>query len=266
MMDVFQRSANTLSQVINLGRLARERRTVSLKTPLKSLVVLHADQQYLDDVKSLEGYVLDELNIRDLVLSSDEEKYGVQYSVNPDVKSLGQKFKKDAAKIKKAIPGLSPSDIKTFLETGTITVDDKQLTTEDLRVSRGIPQKPETKNLEVAVEGQCLIILDSFAYPELAEEGLARLFLNRVQKLRKTAGLKPTDDVKLSYKIVKDEGNEVDIMFRNQKAMFDKAVQGDIEKDAETNGVDGVSGDYKALAEEEMEVKDVTVLVKLLKI
>jgi isoleucyl-tRNA synthetase len=70
-----------MQKVIELGRLSRERRAIGLKTPLKSLVVIHNDPVYLDDVKSLESYICSELNVLELNLSSDEERYNVNYSV-----------------------------------------------------------------------------------------------------------------------------------------------------------------------------------------
>ena len=259
-----ERRVKRMQSVIEQGRLCRDRRTVSLKTPLKSVVVIHPDEQYLQDVQSLESYVVDELNIRDLVLSSDEQKYNVQYSVLADVKNLGMKFKKDAAKVKKALPNLSAEEIKKFLETGNITVEGCRLSSEDLRVQRGIPQLPENKHLEVAVDGGALVILDSFAYPELAQEGMAREFVNRVQRLRKKVGLVPTDDVSMTYRVVKGEAQEVDQMFEAQRAMFEKALKG-IVKEPESNGV--INGDSgQQVAEEEAEVRDVVVNMKLMKL
>ncbi|KAF1349536.1 isoleucyl-tRNA synthetase [Delphinella strobiligena] len=256
-----ERRVKRMQTVIEQGRICRDRRTVSLKTPLKELIVIHSNSQYLDDVKSLESYIKEELNIRDLTLSSDEQKYSVEYSVLADVKNLGMKFKKDAAKVRKALPNLPPSEIKKFLETGSINVEGCALATEDLRVQRGIKQSEETKNYEVAVEDNCIIILDSFAYPELAQEGMAREFLNRVQRLRKKAGLVPTDDVRVTYRVTKGSSEEVEKMFADRKAMFEKAAK-EVQKEAEADG--DAAGN--ATAEEEAEVRDVTVMLKLIKL
>jgi hypothetical protein len=43
-----------MTAVIELGRSARERREINLKTPLKSLTVVTSDKQTLADVQSLE--------------------------------------------------------------------------------------------------------------------------------------------------------------------------------------------------------------------
>ncbi|EMD00801.1 hypothetical protein BAUCODRAFT_29174 [Baudoinia panamericana UAMH 10762] len=290
---VVERRVGRMQKVIELGRLCRDRRTISLKTPLKTLVVLHQDQEYLDDVQTLERYITEELNVRDLVLTTDEARYGVAYSVQADVKNLGMKFKKDAAKIKASLPKLSPQEIQAFLSSGKITVEGHDLDAEDLRVKKEIKQSKDTANLEVAVEGEAMVLLDSFAYPELAQEGLAREVLNRVQRLRKRAGLVPTDDVKLFYSVLAStsatangtaaEGEAADggatkgeqaanaevsrleqeriveEMFARQSATFTKAASRGVERLSDAKAGDGVA------AEEETDVKDIRLLLRLLK-
>jgi isoleucyl-tRNA synthetase len=44
---VVERRVGRMQKVIDLGRYCRDRRTVSLKTPLKTLVVLHQDPEFL---------------------------------------------------------------------------------------------------------------------------------------------------------------------------------------------------------------------------
>ncbi|KAF2149243.1 isoleucyl-tRNA synthetase [Myriangium duriaei CBS 260.36] len=198
-----ERRVARMQRVIELGRLCRDRRAISLKSPLKSLVVINSDKEYLEDVKSLESYIVDELNIRDLVLSESDKEYNVKYSVLADVKNLGLKFKKDAAKVRKALPGLSSEQIKEFMASGRIVVEGCTLEQEDLRVQREVEKSPATEHLEAAVEGETMVLLDCNAYEELAREGLARELVNRVQRLRKRAGLVPTDDVRLGLRLVK---------------------------------------------------------------
>ncbi|KAK1058896.1 isoleucine--tRNA ligase [Friedmanniomyces endolithicus] len=289
---VVERRVSRMQKVIEVGRVCRDRRTISLKTPLKTFVVLHQDQEWLEDVRTLQSYVIDELNVRDLVLTADEAKYGVEYAVQADVKNLGQKFKKDAAKIKAALPKLSKHQIQEFLAEGRLTVEGHELDAEDLRVKKEIKGSKETSSMEIAVEGEVMCLLDAFAYPELAQEGLAREVLNRVQRLRKRAGLVPTDDVKVLYKVLsptasgangaaegaaamegeKAAGAEasrlehervVEEMFEAQAATFAKAASRGVEKAGEGEKGEAQDG---VVAEEETDVKDVRLLLKLLKV
>jgi isoleucyl-tRNA synthetase len=247
--------------VIELARISRERRTIGLKTPLKTLVVLHYDKQYLDDVKSLETYITEEMNIRDLVLSSDEDKYNVQYSVNADWPVLGKKLKKDMARVKKGLPGLTSDQVKGYIKDGEILVDGIPLQKGDLVVKRGIKEDEASKKLETNTDGDVLTILDTELYPELAEEGLAREIVNRVQRLRKKAGLEPTDDVKMEYRVLSDPENVgMSTIFDSQVRAFEKALRRPVEKQNEGENADGL------IIDEEFEVQGAMLGLRLLKL
>lgn len=256
-----ERRVSRMQKVIELARISRERRTIGLKTPLKTLVVLHYDKQYLDDVKSLETYITEEMNIRDLVLSSDEDKYNVQYSVNADWPVLGKKLKKDMARVKKGLPGLTSDQVKGYIKDGEILVDGIPLQKGDLVVKRGIKEDEASKKLETNTDGDVLTILDTELYPELAEEGLAREIVNRVQRLRKKAGLEPTDDVKMEYRVLSDPENVgMSTIFDSQVRAFEKALRRPVEKQNEGENADGL------IIDEEFEVQGAMLGLRLLKL
>jgi isoleucyl-tRNA synthetase len=265
---VVERRVGRMQKVIELARQSRERRTVGLKTPLKTLVVIHKDQQYLDDVKSLEGYITEELNIRDLVLSSDEEKYNVQYSVTADWPVLGKKLKKDVQKVKKALPDVTSNDCKTFLSDKKISVAGIELVEGDLVVRRALKQDENSEHQETNTDDDVLTILDVAIHPELAQEGLAREIINRVQQLRKKSNLKPTDDVKMEYRVQEDpDAIGLEKVFESQSSFIEKALRRPVDKHVVTEiegpVVNGVDQD-KIIAEEVQEIQKATFLLRLL--
>ena len=79
-----------MQKVIDMARNIREKKMISLKTPLNELVVLSADADLLKDIDSLKGYISDELNVRNVVITSDEAKYCVEYSCVADWPVLGK--------------------------------------------------------------------------------------------------------------------------------------------------------------------------------
>ncbi|ODH47857.1 isoleucine-tRNA ligase [Paracoccidioides brasiliensis] len=267
--EVIERQVGRMQKVIDLGRIARERRSIGLKSPLKTLVVIHQDQQYLDDVRSLESYILEELNIRDLQLSSDEDKYNVQYSVTADWPVLGKKLKKDAQKVKKALPSLSSSDVKQFVADKKMVVDGIELVDGDLVIKRGLKEDGSSKDFETNTDDDVLIILDAVLYPELAEEGLAREIVNRVQRLRKKAGLVPTDDVGMEYRVLSDPDNiGIEHVFQTQSKAIEKALRRPIDQHIVTE-VEGKAPDGEEegiILEEEQEVQKATFLLRLVKL
>lgn len=255
-----ERRVARMQKVIELGRVSRERRTIGLKQPLKTLIVIHPDQQYLDDVKSLEKYITEELNVRDLVLSSDEAKYNVLYSVTADWPVLGKKLRKDMGRVKKALPEVTSEQVKGYVNDKFIMVDGIRLEEGDLVVRRAVKEDDSSKNLEINTDNEVITILDAEIHPELAQEGLAREVINRVQRLRKKAGLVPTDDIKMEYKVLSDPDNVgLEQAFQSQQPTFEKSLRRPIDK----RGADAAEG---LIADEEFEMQQATFSLRLLKL
>lgn len=264
-----ERRVSRMKNIIDLARVSRERKAIGVKTPLKTLVVIHTDPTYLEDVRSLEGYIAEELNVRDLILTSDEASYNVQYSVTADWPVLGKKLKKDMGKVKKALPGITSDQVKGYVASGKINVDGIELVEGDLVVRRGIKEDESTKNSEVNTDSDVLTILDCQMYPELKAEGVAREIINRVQKLRKKAGLQPTDDIKMEYNVLSDpESLGIEEVFVTQSKQLEKALRRPMDKHIVTQ-VDGEipKGEQEGvIAEELQEVQSATFMLRLLKL
>ena len=264
-----ERKVGRMQRVIELGRVSRERRTVGLKQPLRSLVVIHPDEKYLEDVRYLENYICEELNIRDLILSSDEDRYSVQYSVTADWPTLGKKLKKDGQKVKNALPNLTSDEVRQFTKTGTITVGGIELCKDDLIIKRGLKEDESSKNFETNTDNDVLTILDTEMRADLRHEGIAREVVNRVQQLRKKAKLVPTDDVRMEYKIQGDPDNiGIEDVFASHQRFFEKALRRPLDKHVMTH-VGDKAGDAMTevlLAEEEQEVQKATFLLRLVKL
>lgn len=94
-----------MQRVIELGRVIRERKSVSLKTPVREVIVLSSDQQSLDDAQGLKGYILEELNARQLTCTMDRAAYGVQFKADPNFKVLGKRLGADLQSVSNAIRG-----------------------------------------------------------------------------------------------------------------------------------------------------------------
>lgn len=237
------------------------------KTPLKTLIVIHQNQSYLDDVKSLETYITAELNVHNLILSSDEEKYNIEYQVEADWPVLGKKLKKDAMRVRKALPSLTNAKCKKYVETGEIVVDGIKLEQGDLVVIRRVAKSDTSKNLETNTDNDVLTILDTEIYPELQSEGLIREVVNRVQRLRKKAGLVATDDVKMEYRLLQDPIGLAEVLQDQQEAVV-KALRRPLEQAHVTEIVAEANDEEQKslIMEEEQEINGATFTLRLLKL
>jgi len=199
-MDVqIEESVANMQMVIEMTRSTRDKRRVGLKTPLPRVTVIHKDPRFSQDVLSLKDYIVDELNIKQLEVTSDEGSY-VTKSFIPDPKLLGAKYKKDFKLIGDALRKCTTEQVNQFEEQGYIDVLDGKfrILAEELKVNRQF--KGDMKNFEsVSNETGVLILVDYNLDATLLNEGLAREVVNRVQHLRKQAGLNPEDKIRVYY-------------------------------------------------------------------
>ena len=272
--EAIERRVSRMQRVIELGRVSRERRTIGLKQPLKTLIVIHPNKDYLEDIRSLETAITEELNVQDLVLTSDEDKYNVQYSCTADWPTLGKKLKKDVQKVKRILPDLTSDDVRQFVRDRRLVVGGIELLEEDLVVKRGLKEGDEaSRNLETNTDNDVLIILDAQIYPDLAKEGIAREIVNRVQQLRKRSNLVPTDDVRMEYKVLSDPENVgLEEVFDTQgKGTFEKALRRPLDKHVVTQvGGKAEPGKEKEveglIAQNFEEVQKATFMLRLVKL
>ncbi|KAK9463263.1 tRNA synthetases class I-domain-containing protein [Lipomyces oligophaga] len=260
--DSTERAVGRMQKVIELTRTLREKKTIGLKIPLKTLVVMHPDKQYLEDVAGLKQYIIEELNIQDLILTSDEEKYGVVYQCQADWPTLGKKLKKDIVKVKSALPQLSSDEVKAYVDSGKINVNGIDLVAGDLQVIRGLSANSMSSGHETNTDNDVLIILDMTIYPELRTEGLAREIINRVQRLRKKVGLNATDDIRVQYNLLEDGGVGLDKVFVEHETFLAKALRRPMEKFTADEAVQG----EVVLADEKQSVQEAKFMLRLLKL
>ncbi|KAI8453515.1 isoleucyl-tRNA synthetase [Phakopsora pachyrhizi] len=209
---VIVRQVKHMQAVINLGRTIRERKTISLKTPLKELVVFHPEGQYHEDVKKLKNYVEDELNVHQITFSSDEIACGVKYKAAADWAVLGRRLKKDLAKVRRGLETVTSDEIKGYLKDSQIMIEGIQLGPGDLSISRYVEQPASSvdnsdskaPHYETNTDEDVVILLDCKLRPELELEGFARELMNRIQRLRKKAGAVQTDDLDVYYRFGKE--------------------------------------------------------------
>ena len=199
-----ERAVSRMQTVVDLGRVLRDRKTMPIKYPLPEVVVIHKDEECLSDLRSLERYILEELNVRELTLSGDKASYGVTLRAEPDHKTLGLRLKGAFKAVMAEIKTLSDETISGFLAGAELVVQGHKLVSEDLRIMysfSGDQSAELSTKFEADSSGDILVLLDTTPDASMLEEGLAREIVNRVQKFRKSAGLKVSDEVTMHYAV-----------------------------------------------------------------
>ncbi|PKU28253.1 hypothetical protein llap_21443 [Limosa lapponica baueri] len=127
-----------------------------------------------------------ELNVRQVTLSTNKDKYGVRLRAEPDHMVLGKRLKGAFKLVTAAIKELKSEQLEKFQETGTIVVEGHELHGEDLRLMYTFDQVAGgSAQFEAHSDAQVLVLLDVTPDQSMVDEGVAREVINRIQKLRK---------------------------------------------------------------------------------
>jgi len=206
-----ERSVTRAQAVINLGRQARDRGKTSIKQPLSSLIIFQRDPQYIKDIQSLELYVKEEVNVRELIFKAEDFGDSIQLKPNVNRDRLGPRLKGDRGKVEAAVTALTKEQLLQFQKDGKIVLCGHELTNEDVALSNEFVGATATQ--QAAWNDDVLIVLNMALDDSLKKEGNMREVCNRIQRLRKAAGLKTTDSGVTVYYVLGGKANA------NQKAI-----------------------------------------------
>jgi isoleucyl-tRNA synthetase len=219
--------------------------------------VFHPQKEYLEDVRSLQRYIQSELNVRDIIVTSEETTAGVRYRAVADWAVLGRKLRSNLGKVKSALPALSSDEVRSYTQTGRVTVAGIELVEGDLVVQRYIELPEGEGSYATHTDNDVVMRLDIQVHPELAREWLARELISRVQKLRKKAGLQATDDVEVYYHFEKGVGAELRDVMREHAEVIERTVRS-VPADASERRAGA-----NVIIEEEQEVSETKFLLSL---
>jgi isoleucyl-tRNA synthetase len=197
--ESLERSMDVFEEVILLGRGLRNDQGLKVRQPLQKITVIHSAQDVLDGLQQLESYILEELNIKEVEYTTAEEKFvslTAQLNTKKLGKVLGPKLGADGMRtLRDGVQALTTEQIRKIEAGGSVELAGEELKKDDIIIRRDT--KPGVK--ATASSGSITIVLDIDLTQELRLEGLAREFVNRVQKLRKDVDFEVTDRILVTY-------------------------------------------------------------------
>lgn len=216
-------AVNRMQNVIELGRVLRDRKTMPIKYPVPSVIVIHKNEQYLKDIQSLEPFVLGELNARQLITCADKTRYGVKMRAEPDHKTLGLRLKGDFKAVMAAIKQLTDDQIQANLEKGYFEILKHRIELEEVRVIYAMDENTDSK-YEAHSDNDVLVLMDLTPTEELLFEGVAREIINRIQKLKKKSQLIPTDPV-IVYHEISDTTSDLNKVAKSHQEFIEGVIK-----------------------------------------
>jgi isoleucyl-tRNA synthetase len=183
--------------VCGLGRSARNKAGIKLRQPLRMAKVV-ADEVSLERLHRLTELIKDELNIKELVLTTQREEL-LSYEIRPLPHILGKKYGRLFSKVRVAVASMDADALLQRLQEDQsveVKVDDQVISL--------LPEEVEVRTrpkqgYALAEEQGILVGVDTVITEELKKEGLARDIVRRVQNQRKEAGFDIADRIETYY-------------------------------------------------------------------
>ena len=176
----------------------RKKEKIKVRQPLQKLIVPAENPTFEKRILAVKSLILSELNIKELELIPTESTF-LKKKIKPNFKTIGPKYGKHMKQISSLISNWGNKEIGVVEKnngwSGSINDTSIELNEEDF-----IIETADVPGFLVANEGGITVALDIEISNELAEEGFAREFVNRIQNYRKELGLNVTDKINIYIK------------------------------------------------------------------
>jgi isoleucyl-tRNA synthetase len=182
-------------KICSLTLSLRKKNNIRVRQPLEKIMIPVAGTEQEQQIKAVEHLILGEVNIKNIEYLTETSNKLVK-KIKPDFKILGPKYGQMMKTIAGVVATMDQHAIaelerhNEFLisvdnQQITLTLEDVEITTEDI------------PGWVVASEGLLTVALDVTITAPLYQEGIARDMVNRIQNMRKEAGLEITDRIRL---------------------------------------------------------------------
>jgi isoleucyl-tRNA synthetase len=182
---------------VTMGRALRAKHQLKIRQPLPKIFLVTHDPEAKHVLENLADLITDELNIKEIVITPDEEEL-VNLSAKANFKTLGRKLGKQMKIAANAIAELNLNDIRKLQNGDSISLIIDGVTLE-LAPEDVLLQRQEKEGLLVETDNRLTVALDTELNENLIQEGFAREFVNKVQNMRKEMDLNVMDRINISY-------------------------------------------------------------------
>jgi isoleucyl-tRNA synthetase len=190
---------NRINKARNITSLAlslRKKEQIKVRQPLQTLMVAVNGPEEKNEIKKIQEQLRSEVNVKSIELIDDNSNILVK-EIKPNFKILGPRFGKDMGKVVGKINAFGEAEIRTLEKEGKINIplNEKNII---LDLSEVEITSKDIEGWLVAHGNGLTVALDISLTEDLINEGIARELVNRIQNIRKDAGLEVTDKIDIS--------------------------------------------------------------------
>jgi len=185
-------------RIVGLVRAMRVKSNLKVRQPLRKIILPVTREEDRLLIQQMADVILEEINVKQIEFVTDDSGI-VRKKAKPNFRSLGQKHGKNVQPIAARVREFSAGEITELERDGskTVTINGSEvaIAKEDVDILH-----EDIKGWLVESDGTLTVALDTGLDDELIDEGFAREFVNRVQNMRKDAGLEVTDRIRIFYR------------------------------------------------------------------
>jgi isoleucyl-tRNA synthetase len=173
----------------------RKKANIKVRQPLQKAIIPVLDEKVRMHVEAVDHIIKSEVNIKEIeFIAADNDL--IKKKIKANFKTLGSRLGAKMKSAASAIASFDGTQISQLEQQGqiAITLDSEEVNIElaDVEIT-----SDDIPGLLVANKGALTVALDITLTPELIEEGLAREFVNKIQKIRKDNDYELTDRIRV---------------------------------------------------------------------
>ena len=171
----------------------RKKVNIKVRQPLQKVLIPVLNPAMQEQLKKVEDLVKNEVNVKEIEYLRDTEGF-IKKKIKPNFVALGKKLGSKMKAVSAALAAFTQEDIARLEKEGSysLSIADEPVI---LQVSEVEITSEDVPGWMVANKGPLTVALDITVTPELLNEGNAREFVNRIQKIRKDSGFELTDRI-----------------------------------------------------------------------
>ena len=171
----------------------RKKVNIKVRQPLQKVLIPVLDPRMKHQLEKVEDLVKAEVNVKELQYLSNSDGF-IKKKIKPNFVALGKKLGPKMKAVSAALGAFSQEDIAKLEKEGiyTLLIESEPLI---LKINEVEITSEDIPGWVVAGKDTLTVALDVTVTPELAQEGNAREFVNRIQKIRKDNGYELTDRI-----------------------------------------------------------------------
>jgi isoleucyl-tRNA synthetase len=196
----------------------RKRANIKVRQPLQKVLIPVLNPAMEAQLRKVEDLIKSEVNVKEIQFLSDTEGF-IKKRIKPNFVALGKKLGSKMKAVSSAVASFSQEDILKIEKEGqyNLPIDGEHVI---LQLSEVEITSEDIPGWTVANKGALTVALDIILTPGLENEGNAREFVNRIQKIRKESGFELTD--RIEVKVAASNG------LKNSLAQFNDYICAEI--------------------------------------